>query len=114
MNAKDIQNARYLNANGISIDLLNEVVSVDGHIVHLAHTGFRLLRELMARPQVLCSKDDLIDSVWSGRIVSDAVLTTTMKEVRSAIKDSPRRPRFYLHRPWSRVSVRQVRQSGVR
>ena len=94
MNAKDIQNARYLNANGISIDLLNEVVSVDGHIVHLAHTGFRLLRELMARPQVLCSKDDLIDSVWSGRIVSDAVLTTTMKEVRSAIKDSPRRPRF--------------------
>ena len=34
------------------------------------------------------SKDDLISTVWQGRIVSDAALTTRLNAARSAIGDS--------------------------
>ena len=36
----------------------------------------------------MVSKDDLIDAIWNGRIVSDAALTTRLNAARIAIGDS--------------------------
>ncbi len=60
--------------------------------VSLVGRGFQLLQELMLRPQQLLSKQALIDLVWEGRPVSDAVLATSMKEVRRALNDPARDP----------------------
>jgi len=49
---------------------------------------FDLLDYLIRNRERVVSKDDLIDAVWNGRIVSDAALTTRLNAVRSAIGDT--------------------------
>ncbi|WP_262690013.1 winged helix-turn-helix domain-containing protein [Kordiimonas aestuarii] len=78
----------------ISVDLVNEVVTLKDKPVHLGRKSYRLLVELMLRPQALLSKDALILKVWDGRAVSDAVLTTAMHEVRRVLRDQARTPKY--------------------
>ncbi len=49
---------------------------------------FDLLDYLIRNRERVVSKDDLINAVWNGRIVSDAALTTRLNAARSAIGDS--------------------------
>ena len=49
---------------------------------------FDLLDYLIRNRDRVISKDDLIDAIWKGRIVSDAAVTTRLNAARSAIGDS--------------------------
>jgi DNA-binding winged helix-turn-helix (wHTH) protein len=49
---------------------------------------FDLLIYLMENRDRVVSKDDLIASVWGGRIVSDSTLTSRINAARNAIGDS--------------------------
>lgn len=49
---------------------------------------FDLLEYLIRNRERVVSKDDLINAVWNGRIVSDAALTTRLNAARSAIGDT--------------------------
>jgi TolB-like protein len=49
---------------------------------------FDLLVYLIRNRNRVVSKDDLIDAIWKGRIVSDAAVTTRINAARSAIGDS--------------------------
>ena len=49
---------------------------------------FDLLDYLIRNRERVVSKDDLIDAIWNGRIVSDAALTTRLNAARNAIGDS--------------------------
>ena len=49
---------------------------------------FDLLVYLVRNRGQVVTKDDLIDSVWSGRIVSDSALTTRLNAARRAVNDS--------------------------
>jgi DNA-binding winged helix-turn-helix (wHTH) protein len=49
---------------------------------------FDLLEYLIRNRERVVSKDDLIGTVWNGRIVSNAALTTRLNAVRNAIGDS--------------------------
>ena len=49
---------------------------------------FDLLVYLLENCDRVVSKDDLIASVWSGRIVSDSTLTSRINAARKAIGDS--------------------------
>ena len=49
---------------------------------------FDLLEYLILNRERVVSKDDLIDAIWKGRIVSDAAVTTRLNAARSAIGDS--------------------------
>jgi adenylate cyclase len=57
-------------------------------VVSIAPQVFDLLEYLIRNRERVLSKDDLINAVWSGRIVSDAALTTRLNAARSAIGDS--------------------------
>jgi TolB-like protein len=57
-------------------------------IVSVAPQVFDLLDYLIRNRERVVSKDDLIDAIWNGRIVSDAALTTRLNVARSAIGDS--------------------------
>ena len=48
---------------------------------------FDLLEYLILNRERVVSKDDLIDAIWKGRIVSDAVVTTRLNAARTAIGD---------------------------
>src|SRR5262249_28097709 len=49
---------------------------------------FDLLVYLIENRDRVVSKDDLIEGVWKGRIVSDSTLTTRINAVRRAVGDS--------------------------
>lgn len=53
-----------------------------------------VLAELAGRGGEVVSKDELIDSVWEGRIISEGTLTNTVAELRRALGDDARNPRF--------------------
>ena len=57
-------------------------------IVSVAPQVFDLLDYLIRNRERVVSKDDLIDAIWNGRIVSDAALTTRLNAARIAIGDS--------------------------
>jgi adenylate cyclase len=57
-------------------------------VVSIAPQVFDLLDYLIRNRERVVSKDDLINAIWNGRIVSDAALTTRLNAVRSALGDS--------------------------
>ena len=59
-----------------------------GDPVSIAPQVFDLLEFLILNRERVVSKDELIDAIWKGRIVSDAAVTTRLNAARSAIGDS--------------------------
>jgi adenylate cyclase len=57
-------------------------------VVSITPQVFDLLEYLIRNRERVVSKDELINAVWNGRIVSDAALTTRLNAVRAAIGDS--------------------------
>ena len=49
---------------------------------------FDLLDYLIRNRERVVSKDDLVNAIWKGRVVSDAALTTRLNAVRSLIGDT--------------------------
>jgi len=62
--------------------------------IHLGNKAFRVLSELIAARGQLLTKDALFESVWDGTIVSESALTSVIKELRRALGDESRAPRF--------------------
>jgi TolB-like protein/cytochrome c-type biogenesis protein CcmH/NrfG len=58
------------------------------HPVHVQPQVFDLLVYLVQNRDRVVSKDDLITSVWGGRIVSDSTLTSRINAARKAVGDS--------------------------
>ncbi|MBR0785904.1 winged helix-turn-helix domain-containing protein [Bradyrhizobium iriomotense] len=55
---------------------------------------FDLLGYLIRNRERVLSKEEIIKAVWSGRVVSDAALTTRLNAARNAIGDSGEEQRF--------------------
>jgi DNA-binding winged helix-turn-helix (wHTH) protein len=65
-----------------------------GEQVVLAPKPFTVLCALARRPQTLVTKSALLDEVWGHRFVSESVLKTTISDVRSALQDDSKKPRY--------------------
>jgi TolB-like protein len=55
---------------------------------------FALLALLVENRERLVSKEEIIDKVWDGRVVSDAAVASRVKSVRQALGDSGKSQRF--------------------
>lgn len=75
-------------ASRLRVDVTDERAWLDDTPLPLSQKPFLLLVTMMRAPQLLLTKDALIETVWEGRAVSDAVLTTAIKELRQALGDS--------------------------
>src|SRR5262245_18799724 len=62
--------------------------------VELSANAFRMLEYLVERPRQIVRKDALRDAVWPDAHVVDAVLSVTISQLRDALGDDPRAPRF--------------------
>jgi DNA-binding winged helix-turn-helix (wHTH) protein/tetratricopeptide (TPR) repeat protein len=60
----------------------------------LSNKAFDVLRYLVAHPQQLISKDDLLTALWAETIVGEATLAVYISELRKALGDERRTPRF--------------------
>jgi pimeloyl-ACP methyl ester carboxylesterase/DNA-binding winged helix-turn-helix (wHTH) protein len=73
---------------------------VSGHlyrgqaIVALAPKAFALLQCLAVNAGRLVSKQELLTAVWPGVFVGDAVLKSTIRELRKVLDDDSHEPRF--------------------
>src|SRR5690349_6720235 len=66
----------------------------EGTPVALAPKAFAVLCTLVRQPGVLVTKGDLLDAVWGHQHVSESVLKTIISELRSALADDARKPRY--------------------
>ena len=60
----------------------------------LAPKPFAVLCALARAPGSLVTKNALLDHVWGHRFVTESVLKTAISEVRAALGDDPKQPRF--------------------
>jgi DNA-binding winged helix-turn-helix (wHTH) protein len=66
----------------------------DGVPVSLTPKAFALLARLLQRPGALVTKNELFESVWAGRVVTDAALSRAIRELRVALGDDATAPRY--------------------
>jgi len=62
--------------------------------VRLVPKGVAVLRYLLERPGQVVTKEELLAAAWSDTVVSDAALTTCIQELRQALHDNARHPRY--------------------
>ena len=65
-----------------------------GQPVPLAPKPFAVLCTLARTPGRLVTKNALLDAVWGHRFVTESVLKTAISEVRAALGDDPKAPRY--------------------
>ena len=65
-----------------------------GQPVALAPKPFDVLCALVRTPGMLVTKNALLDAVWGHRFVTESVLKSAISEVRAALGDDPKRPRY--------------------
>jgi adenylate cyclase len=89
-----MSSSEVLQAGPLRVDLVDQRAFLNGAVLDLGPKPFALLAALMRSPQRLVSKEELFDQVWEGRFVSEAVLTTAVRDLRRALGDDARQPRF--------------------
>jgi DNA-binding winged helix-turn-helix (wHTH) protein len=96
---------------GFTLDNERRELRTDGStIVPVGPQVFDLLVYLIENRERVVSKDDLIASVWDGRIVSDSTLDSHVNAVRKALGDSGKEQR--LIRTTARKGIRFVAKSS--
>lgn len=76
------------------MDPLNQQLWWGSRLVSLPPKTFAVLCYLVERPQRLITKRELLDALWRDIHVGEAVLKTHLKEIRQALGDSVKTPRF--------------------
>ena len=72
---------------------LGRLTGPDGDIV-LRRQSWRLLVELLEQAPALIERDELLDRVWGRNALSPNALPQTISELRQALGDSARKPRY--------------------
>jgi adenylate cyclase len=70
------------------IDMARQELRRAGAIVHVEPQVFDLLVYLIRNRHRTVSKDELFDSIWQGRVVSEATLSSRISAARRALGDS--------------------------
>ena len=76
------------------LDEANARLLRDGIPVAVAPTPFGVLCALVRQPGALLTTNALLDEVWGHQFVTDSVLRTAISELRTALDDDARKPRF--------------------
>jgi len=70
------------------------VIGQAGTVRHLEPQVMDLLAFLATSGGRVVSKDEIIDTVWQGRFIAEATLTRSMADLRRALGDDQRSPRY--------------------
>lgn len=71
----------------------------DGSPIPLRPKTWSVLLHLVERPGALVSRDELLDAVWPGIAVTPDTLTKSISELRLALGDDAKAPRFIVTVP---------------
>ena len=76
------------------LDLAHEQLWWGSEVRHLRPKSFAVLRYLVAHPERLIAKDELVQAVWPDTAVSDGVLAVCLAELRKALGDAAQTPHY--------------------
>jgi DNA-binding winged helix-turn-helix (wHTH) protein len=76
------------------LDLANERLLRGSLAIPLRPKAFAVLKYLLERPARLVNKEELLNAVWPETFVGEAVLKVTIRQLRKALDDDPKSPRF--------------------
>ncbi len=100
--------------NAFSLDPEERILRRKDHEIFLRPKALDTLLLLVEQPGHLVAKRELFEKVWPDASVSDAVLTHCIAEVRQALQDDPRNPRYIKTIPRSGYKfVANVREITV-
>ena len=78
----------------LRLDLREERLWNEDQLVDLRPKTWALIRYMAERPHELLSKQQLIDTIWPDTIVTEASLNQAIRELRKALGDDARSPKF--------------------
>jgi DNA-binding winged helix-turn-helix (wHTH) protein/predicted ATPase len=76
------------------LDLINECLWQDARAISLRPKAFAVLKILIDNPGRLVNKDQVLDAVWPGTFVGDAVLKDSIRQLREALDDDATSPTY--------------------
>jgi DNA-binding winged helix-turn-helix (wHTH) protein/tetratricopeptide (TPR) repeat protein len=99
----------------VYIDAANACLRRGDQAIALTPKAFSVLRYLSEHPARLVTKQELIEAVWPRGYVTDGVLKACIHEIRKALDDEPKAPRFIetLHRRGYRL-IGDLSGAGVK
>lgn len=77
-----------------ALDTANECLWRGSDAIKLRPKAFAVINYLVGRPGQLVTKDELLNTVWPETFVGDAVLKVAIRQLREALDDNPKSPRF--------------------
>ena len=83
-----------MRGGAVHLDVALHRVWHGGAELHLTPKAFDVLRLLVDRAGELVAKQEILAGVWPEVAVTDWVLTTAVREIRRALGDNPRAPRY--------------------
>ena len=92
--SNDLELATDLAFGDYVIDRDDERVIGPNGPLKIGHKAYRVLLSLAEQDGKLLTKDALFSSVWDGTIVSESSLTSAIRELRRALGDESRTPRY--------------------
>ncbi len=80
--------------DGFELDRSKVELRRDGEVIPLEPQVFALLALLAENHERLVTRDEIIEKVWDGRVVSDSALDSRIKTARRALGDDGKAQRF--------------------
>ena len=87
-------NDKHIVFDRFSLDLVNECLWRGSEEIKIRPKAFAVLNYLLNRSGQLVTKQELLNAVWPETFVSDAVLKVTVRQLREALEDDSKCPRF--------------------
>lgn len=97
--AKDFGSAdTELQSNGIKVLLLQGQAFKNGEMLDLTAAEYKLLCLFMKNPNVVLTKEQILDKLWDcdGNYIDSSTLTVYMRRLRMKIEDNPSEPQMLL------------------
>jgi len=87
-----------LQSNGIQVLLLQGQAYKNGELLDLTAGEYKLLCLFMRSPNVVLSKDRILEKLWdsAGNFIDDNTLTVYIRRLRIKIEDDPGAPQMIL------------------
>lgn len=87
-----------LQSNGIKVLLLQGQAFKKGELLDLTAAEYKLLCLFMENPNVVLSKEQILDKLWDceGNYIDSSTLTVYMRRLRIKVEDNPSEPQMLL------------------
>ena len=87
-----------LQSNGIKVFLLQAQVYKNGRLLELTAAEYKLLCLFMQNPNVILSKEHILEKLWDSEnnFVDDNTLTVYVRRLRMKVEDNPSDPRMLV------------------